>query len=160
MSGIASIRKADETISAGRPLPRIALAEPLDKRNVRVLWRGSVEPVVIDTAPAFTSLKIFAAVRTDDALFGTVRVNEDGTALEWADGAELSAMWLEELAEASLSNAQFREAMERMRLTLDGMALHLGVARRLIADYRKDKPIPKSIALATRHLLQLRTALD
>jgi len=36
---------------------------------------------------------------------------------------------------------------------LDGMAARLGVARRLIADYRKDKPIPKVVALATRQLL-------
>ena len=44
--------------------------------------------------------------------------------------------------------------MDRLHLTLDGMAARLGVARRLVADYRKDKPIPKHIALATRYLLE------
>lgn len=158
MSGIASTADDDDIMVVGKPLPRIASAEPLDLRNVRIKWRGSDRSIVVDTSPAFVSLKIFAGVKVNDELFATLKVNEDGTALEWADGAELSAMWLEELADASLDNDEFRDAMEKMHLTLDGMALHLGVARRLIADYRKDKPIPKSVALATRYLLQQRTA--
>jgi hypothetical protein len=72
----------------------------------------------------------------------------------------LSAAWIEELIDDPLDNAQFREAMNKLHLSLDGMAARLGVARRLIADYRTDKPIPKHIALATRYLLQQRTAYD
>jgi hypothetical protein len=34
----------------------------------------------------------------------------------------------------------------------------LGVSRRLIADYRKNKPIPRLVALATRYLLERRRA--
>jgi hypothetical protein len=44
--------------------------------------------------------------------------------------------------------------MDELTLSLDGMAAQLGIARRLVADYRKDKPIPKSIALAVRYLVE------
>lgn len=150
----------DEWITVGKPLPRIESARPLDHRNVSLLWRGQTRPVVVDIGPAFMNLRIFARLRVDDAFFKTLKVNEDGTALEWDDGAELSATWIEELADGSLSNDEFRDAMERMKMSLDGMAAHLGVARRLIADYRKDKKIPKHIALATRYLLLQRTAYE
>jgi len=115
-------------------------------------WKSGVSKV-IDLAPAFVTLRVFAKVRKDDELFRTMQVDEYGDALIFADGSELSAMWIEELAAASMDNGEFREAMDKLRFTLDGMAARLGVARRLIADYRKDKPIPKVVALATRQLL-------
>jgi hypothetical protein len=149
---------ADDWIVVGKPLPRIEQAEPLSGRNVRLLWRGRSEPTVVDIAPALANLRIFKRLRTDDGLFRQLAVNEDGNALEWPDGAELSAVWIERLAEAALDNAQFREAMDEMHMSLDGMAAHLGVSRRLIADYRKDKPIPRLVALATRYLLERRRA--
>jgi len=72
----------------------------------------------------------------------------------WEDGSELSATWLYELSEpAFLTNAEFRSAMDRLHMSLDGMAMRLGIARRLVAEYRKDKPIPRTVALATRHLV-------
>lgn len=149
---------SNEIIRVGRPIPRIESAEALDRRNVRILWRGAVEPMLVDVGPALMNLRIFARLRTDDDLFRSLRVSEFGDCLEWPDGAELSAIWIEELADASLDNAQFRDAMDQLQMSLDGMAARLGVARRLIADYRKDKPIPKSIALATRYLLEQRKA--
>lgn len=148
----------EEWIEVGKPLPRIAEAVALDRRNVRLKWRGDPVPVVVDVGPAFHNLRIFVRLKTDDVLFRQLVVNEDGTALEWPDGAELSAVWIERLADAALNNTQFREAMDSMRMSLDSMAAHLGVSRRLIADYRKDKPIPKTVALATRYLLDQRKA--
>ena len=151
MSGHA-LAASEKLVGRGRALPRINSAKPLDRRNALVRWKDGGEAVV-DLSPAFVSLRVFAAVRQDDALFQSMTVDEYGDALVWRDGAELSAMWVEELAQAAMDNREFRDAMERLRMTLDGMAARLGVARRLIADYRKDKPIPKSIALATRFLL-------
>ncbi len=143
----------DEWIEVGRPLPRIARAEALDVRNVQVTWRDDPEPVVVDIAPALANLRVFTRLRTDDELFRQLAVNEDGNALEWPDGAELSAVWIERLLYGDLSNDEFRNAMAALNMSLDGMAAHLGVARRLIAAYRKDKPIPRHVALATRYLL-------
>lgn len=157
MSGSASKVEKEEWISVGRPLPRIVSVKSVSGRVVSLLWRGSDHPVEVDLTPALVAHRLFAGLRDDDALFATVKVNEDGNALEWADGAELSAVWIEELAEASMTNARFREAMDEAKLTLDSAAAHLGVSRRLVADYRKDKPIPKHIALATRYLHRIRT---
>jgi hypothetical protein len=146
------VGEKEKLVGKGQPLPRIAAASPLDGRRAQIQWQDGRQ-VQVDLAPAFTSLRIFRRVRDDDALFGTLTVDEYGDALVWEDGAELSAVWIEELAAATLGNAEFREAMDTLHLTLDGMAARLGIARRLVADYRKDKPIPKHIALATRYLL-------
>lgn len=135
------------------PLPRIESAEALDERRVRVVWRGGLAQD-IDIAPALSSRRLFLRLRTDDALFRTLRVNEDGNAIEWADGAELTAIWLERLAPTALANTEFRAAMDTLGFTLDGMAARLGLSRRLIADYRRDKPIPETVGLAVRYLIE------
>ena len=133
-------------------MPRIDTAEPLDGRKVRVTWRdGSSQD--IDISAALASRRIFLRLRTDDALFRTLRVNEDGNAIEWDDGAELTAIWIERLAPSSLKNDEFREAMDSLGFSLDGMASRLGLSRRLIASYRKDKPIPETVGLAVRYLI-------
>ena len=67
---------------------------------------------------------------------------------------ELSAEWIDRLPRTAMSNDDFRQAMDTMRMTLDGMAVTLGIARRSIAEYRKDKPIPRYLALAVRQLQQ------
>lgn len=134
------------------PLPRIDAAEPLEGRQVRVVWRDGTSQVV-DISPALASRRVFLRLRTDDQLFRTLRVNEDGNAIEWDDGAELTAMWIERLAPSSLKNEEFRDAMDQLGFTLDGMASRLGLSRRLIASYRKDKPIPETVGLAVRYLI-------
>ncbi len=118
----------------------------------RILWKTGIAEWV-DLTPALANHRAFVRLRSDDALFARLRVSEYGDCLEWDDGSELSAVWIEELAEETLDNAKFRDAMDKLHLTLDGMAARLGIARRLVADYRKDKPIPKHIALATKYLL-------
>jgi hypothetical protein len=125
----------------------------LDERKILVTWRTG-ESQIIDTMPALASRRIFIALRTDDALFRTLKVNEDGNAIEWNDGAELSAIWLERLAPANFNNEEFRWAMDELGMSLDGMAAALEISRRQIADFRKDKPIPRHIALATRYLVE------
>ncbi|SDO53394.1 Protein of unknown function [Phyllobacterium sp. OV277] len=143
----------DDIISVGAPLPRIDEAIALNERKVQIRWRTG-ETQIIDTMPALASKRIFITLRTNDALFLTLKVNEDGNAIEWEDGAELSAIWLERLAPAMFDNGQFREAMDELGMSLDGMAAALEISRRLIADFRKDKPIPRHIALATRYLVE------
>lgn len=134
------------------PLPRIDSAEPVEGRKIKVTWRDGTSQVV-DIGPALASRRLFLQLRTDDDLFRTLRVNEDGNAIEWDDGAELTAMWIERLAPTSLGNEEFREAMDNLGFSLDGMASRLGLSRRLIASYRKDKPIPETVGLAVRYLI-------
>jgi hypothetical protein len=147
----------DDVISVGARMPRISKAVAGDGRMLHVVWESGIEQD-IDVSPALASHRAFVKLRSDDQLFRSLRVSEYGDAIEWPDGTELAAVWIEELGEGSLANAEFRDAMDRMKLSLDGMAAHLGIARRLVADYRKDKPIPKYVALATRYLLSTRKA--
>ena len=147
----------DQIISVGRRIPRILNAEPGVGRLVLIEWDDRPAQT-IDLTPALASHRAFVRIRTDDVLFRSLKISEFGDCLEWPDGAELSAVWIEELADEFLDNEQFRDAMDKLQMSLDGMASRLGIARRLIADYRKDKPIPKMVALATRYLLEQRKA--
>lgn len=142
-------------ISVGMPLPRIRSAEPLSGRRIAITWKDGRQQV-IDVSPAILSHRGFIPLRTDDALFAKMQVDEHGDALVWPGEIELSATWIEELAPGSIENSEFRSAMDELGFTLDGMAARLGVARRLIADYRKNKPVPPAIALATRFLVNQR----
>lgn len=143
----------DDFISVGKDLPRIEAATPEFGRHVRVRWENGVVQVV-DISPAILSHRHFMPLRMDDELFQKVAVSETRDSLVWPGDIELSATWIEELVPASLDNTEFRQAMDELRFSLDGMAARLGVARRLVADYRKDKPIPPAIALATRYLIE------
>lgn len=145
---------ADEDfISVGRPLPRIATAKHLGGKLIQVGW-SSGEVQTIDISPAIIGHRHFVGLRSDDELFSRFSVSETGDSLIWPNGVELSAVWIEELAPATIDNAEFRQAMEELQFSLDGMAARLGIARRLIADYRKDKPIPPAVAMATRYLVE------
>lgn len=154
MSGNVSTK--DDVVSAGAPLPRLARAEALDGRKVALTWRNG-DTRTVDLAPVLASRRIFIPLRGDDALFRTLRVSEFGDAIEWEGGLDLSAVWLDRLPDAGFTNAAFRDAMAGLGLSLEGMASALGISRRLVAEYRKDKPIPRHIGLATQFLLLRRT---
>lgn len=143
----------DEVVSAGMPLPRIRTAKPVADMKILVEWDSGREEVV-DLRPAIMSHRHFIALRNDPASFVEFSVRDRGDCLVWPGGQELSAEWIEELAPASLDNTEFRQAMDELRFSLDGMAARLGIARRLVAEYRKDKPIPPAIAMATRYLIE------
>lgn len=142
-----------DIVVAGAPLPRIEAATPLDERKVAIVWRGGGTKTV-DLAPALNSRRIYIPLRDDDDLFRTLRVSEYGDAIEWDGGLDFSAVWIDRLPSLDFDNAAFRNAMYRLGLSLDGMAAQLEISRRLVADYRKDKPIPRHIALATRYLIE------
>jgi hypothetical protein len=147
------MKSDDDRIAVGAPLPRLAGAVPLDGRMVKVMWRSG-KTSVVDLAPALASRRAYIPLRNDDELFRTLRVSEYGNAVEWDGGLDFSAAWLSRLPEAEFTNADFRQAMEQLHLSLDGMAAMLDISRRKVAEYRKDDPIPKHIAYATRYLLQ------
>ncbi|GLS33252.1 Protein of unknown function [Mesorhizobium albiziae] len=151
MNGTAST--TDDVISVGQPLPRMAAVQVSDGRRVHVTWRNG-RSVLVDLAPVFLSHRHFIPLRNNDELFQTVRVNDDGVALEWDGGIELTAEWIERLPVAGMDNAEFRQVMSALDLTLDGMAAQLEVSRRLVAQFRGSKPIPNYIALAVRYLAE------
>lgn len=143
----------DELISIGRPLPRILTVRVLQNFEIEIAW-NSGQKSTCDLAPILASRKIFSTLLAEPTLFMSVSVNDDGNALIWGNGAEISAVWLEQLSLTRFSNSDFRTLMDNLGLTLEGMAATLEVSRRQIASYRKDKPIPKHIALASRYLAE------
>ncbi|MBB1248510.1 DUF2442 domain-containing protein [Rhizobium sp. G21] len=143
---------SDDRIRIGAPLPRIIKANPVEGREVEITFDGG-RPKRVDLRPVLESRKFFIPLRKDDEAFRRFKVSDYGDALEWPDGVELGALWLERLPDISFNNADFRDAMQRLGLSLDGMAAALGLSRRQIAHYRDDKPIPRHVALATRYLV-------
>jgi lambda repressor-like predicted transcriptional regulator len=49
-----------------------------------------------------------------------------------------------------MTNADFAGFLKRNGLSLDAAAIQLGVSRRLVAYYAKDRPVPRYIALACK----------
>ena len=76
-----NVSMADDVISFGHSLPRLATAMIIDGRRVRVTWRDG-NSVIVDLGPVLLSHRHFIPLRDNDDLFQTLRVNEDGTALE------------------------------------------------------------------------------
>jgi Protein of unknown function (DUF2442) len=146
---------SDDIITAGAQLPVLVEAYPGKDRQVHLVWKSGEERTV-DLAPILESRRIYIPLRTDDELFRTLKVSEYGDAIEWGDEIDLLAVWLGKLPSILFSNVDFIKAMEQLGMTLDGMALALDISRRLVADYRKDKPIPRHIAFATRYLMDQR----
>lgn len=157
MNGTASM--SDDIITVGAALPRLLEAYPGNDRQVHLVWKSGLERTV-DLAPVLESRRIFIPLRTDDDLFRSLKVSEFGDAIEWGDDIDLSAVWLSRLPSIVFSNVDFVKAMDELGMTLDGMALALDISRRLVADYRKDKPIPRHIAFATRYLVDQQAVND
>ena len=151
MNGDVSM--TDDVVSVGHSLPRLAGVAIIDRRRVRATWRDG-NSVTVDLSPVFLSHRHFIPLRDNDDLFQTLRVNEEGTALEWDEGIELSALWVSRLPEVGMQNAEFRAIMGKLHYSLDGMASALEISRRLVAMYRGVAPIPAHIALSARYLAE------
>jgi hypothetical protein len=154
MPGTNSIPEEDDVVSVGEPLPRLAAAMIVGETRVSMTWRDG-HSITVDLDPVLQSHRHFIPLRGNHELFQTLRVNEDGTALEWDDGIELSAYWIATLPAVGMDNAEFRQIMTKLGLSLDGMASQLGISRRLIAEFRGTRPIPAYVALASRYLAGL-----
>ena len=141
-----------DIIVVGEALPRLAAVRPLDGRRIAVKWAngsraGATEEV--DLAPVIMTLRFYAPLRDDPHLFGTVELVDDGHTLVWGDGRiDMAATTVERLAREGMTNADFRAFLRRHRLTLDGAGAALGLSRRQIAYYAKDRPVPRLVALA------------
>ena len=148
---------ATDTIAVGDALPLIAAASPAGIYSVTIEWasgsrRGKVE--TIDLAPDILSFKFYRPLRDDIRLFDTVHVTADGAALAWGgkDEVDMAATSVERLAEETMTNADFAAFLKRSGLSLDAAAAQLGISRRLVAYYAKNRLVPRHIALACRFL--------
>lgn len=140
-----------------RMLPRIAAVAPGKAAlTLRVRWAHGGENVV-DVRGMIGTFRVYAPLRDDPALFRQVRVGEYGTDVVWTDEIDMAADTLWRLAQEqsgeTLTANAFRSWRERKAYTLEGAAKALGISRRMVAYYEQgEKPIPRTVALATRAL--------
>ena len=145
-------------------LPRIADVAPGDPARaggktpltLRVRWQHGGESL-LDVSGLVGAFRVYAPLREDRALFRQVHVGEHGTDVAWTDEIDMAADTLWRLAQEqsgeSLTAEAFRAWRERKAYTLDGAARALGLSRRMVAYYEQgEKPIPRTVALATRAL--------
>ena len=138
-------------------LPRIADVAP-DKSPLTlwVRWQHGGESLV-DVSGLVGAFRVYAPLCENQALFRQVRVGEHGTDVAWTDEIDMAADTLWRLAQEqsgeTLTATAFRAWRERKAYTLDGAAQALGLSRRMVAYYEQgEKPIPRTVALATRAL--------
>ncbi|ACA15676.1 hypothetical protein M446_1150 [Methylobacterium sp. 4-46] len=145
-------------IEVGERLPSVAHVEASEGLySVTITWgegprMGRVD--LVDLAPMIFTYKVFAPLRENRDLFRSVRVGEWGGSIEWEgnDDLAVAATTLADLAEQTMTNEDFAAFLKRNGLTLDRAAAELGIARRLVAYYAKDRAIPRYISLACAYL--------
>ncbi len=86
-----------DIIKAGETLPRIVACKPLEGRFLEIIWRDGVLSKV-DLSSVLASRPFFEDVLSSDSLFRRCSVSEYGDCIEWADGSELSAVWIAHIA--------------------------------------------------------------
>lgn len=111
----------------------------------------------MDVSALIATFRVYAPLRDDRALFRQVRVGEHGTDVVWTDDIDMAADTLWRLAQEqsgeTLTAEGFRAWRERKAYTLDAAAKALGLSRRMVAYYEQgEKPIPRTVTLATRAL--------
>lgn len=140
-----------------KPIPRITAVEAGDRPlTLRVRWSQGGESV-IDVAGPINTFRVYAPLRSGPALFNQVVLGELGADVVWSDEIDMAADTLWRLAQeqsgATMTAEAFRRWRENHAFTLDTAAKALGVSRRMLAYYEQgQKPIPRTVALATRGL--------
>ena len=146
---------ATEMISADRDLPFLKSVQTAGELAVEATWASgdrAGRKEVVDLSPVIGQFRLYAPLRGDASLFATVRLADDGGAIEWGDGSiDMSAASIERLASEQMTAEDFREFLARNRLTRQAAAAALGRSLRMIQNYVEgDQPIPRVVALACR----------
>ena len=142
----------NELFDTGDPIARLAEVRVIGLARIGVVWADGPRAGLseeVDLSSVLGSYKAYRTVRDDADRFATLRVVEDGYAVAW-DGveAELTAELICECAEETMTRVDFAAFLKRNRLTQEAAAALLGRSRRQIANYLKDGPIPRIVALA------------
>jgi len=152
---------ATDIISVGEPLPLIADVSAADDYSAVITWRSGARAGLVEAvnlAPHILTFKLYRPLRENRHLFETVHVTADGAAIGWGrdDEIDMPATAVERLATDVMSNDDFAGFLARNNLSLDAAAGQLGISRRLVAYYAKNRPIPRYIALACRYIESLK----
>jgi hypothetical protein len=121
-------------------------------RIVAISWAagkrlGRVDRV--DLSPLIDSLRFYAPLRKNPALFETARLIDDGYAMAWGDSAiDMSAESVERLAEEAMTGTDFGAFLARNSLTHQAAAAVLGRSKRQVEHYLQYEQLPRMAALA------------
>lgn len=128
-------------------LPNIRAVRAGKHRCIVVTWKGGAESV-IDLRQHLAQYAIFAPLRSDDDLFGTVRVGEWGWCVHWSEEMEVSADTLWRLA--LQQGAEWLRAWRAThRMSQSEAANALGVTPRMWRYYEAGSHLlPKTVRLA------------
>jgi hypothetical protein len=154
MSKIDASTSAQQAISVGEPMPRLASVAHHGAYEITVEWVAGSTADVVDLAPLVLTHKFYKPLRDNPDLLKTAHMIEDGSAIAWGvdDAIDMAATSIERLAEEQMSPADFRAWLEQNKLTYDTAAAQLGISRRLVAYYANQRSVPRYIALACRYL--------
>ncbi len=152
-----NVSMSERTTAAGVPsFVRLASLTVADGQNriVSVLWaagRRQGREDRVDLSPLIDTLRVYAPLRKNPALFETIHLIEDGYAVAWGDddAIDMPAESVERLAEEVMTRADFSGFLERHALTHQAAASALGRSKRQIENYlQRDGVIPRVVALA------------
>lgn len=150
----ASSMSGIEMVVADRALPCLKAVRPVGALTIEVEWASGSRAgrrEIVDLSPLIGQFRLYAPLRHDPVLFATVRMAEDGGAVEWRGGEiDMSAESIERLAAEQMTAEDFRAFLARNRLTRQAAAAALGRSLRMIQNYVEGQPIPRVVALACR----------
>jgi hypothetical protein len=146
-----------DKIQTGKPLPKLASVSCADaiRHHLSVRWRSGPRAnriETVDLSPLVGSLKFYAPLRKNAALFSTVHLTRGGSAIAWGENDEIdmAASSVQRLAAQTMTGADFRAFLFRNNLTQDAAAACLGRSKRSIAGYVEMDWIPRVIVLACK----------
>lgn len=137
-----------------RRLYRITEAAAAGGHTARIRWEDGRESVV-DLSEVLNKYEALRPHREDPELFATLRPDESGWGIAWADGMEIGTDDLlrraMEQAGETISPQAFAEWMDRHDLKQQSAADLLGISRRMLNYYLSgEQVIPKTVVLAMR----------
>jgi len=126
---------------------------PLAGNVVEVTWSDGMSELK-DLSPLLMNHRMFSRVRSEQALFASVKVVGDGSRIEWLDGSSLSSKAIARIPRTTMDAIEFRSIMADLNFTSEALGCLIGLSRRAITSYRAGEPIPKAVALAMHYLHQ------
>src|SRR5262245_31789416 len=117
---------ATEVEDTGVPLPRISEVRALPDFRLAIVWaEGSRtgRADTVDLAPVISAYKLYRSLRSNEQLFQTVHLVDDGNVVAWGDGTvDMSAELIEEIANEAMTPQDFASFLRRKDLTQEAAA--------------------------------------
>jgi len=143
---------ATEIEDTGVPLPRISEIRALPDLRLSIVWaEGSRtgRADTVDLAPLINTYKLYRPLRSNEELFQTAHLVDDGNVVAWGDGkVDMAAELIEEIAKEAMTPQDFASFLRRNDLTQEAAAALLGYSPRQIGNFASTGPIPRLVALA------------